>query len=413
MAATLNTRAFSQVSPREQVTRLAALPAVHEALAWLQRSEAELRRFQLDVARIPAPPFGERKRAEWLAQRWRELGLEEVEIDAAGNVTALRKGADPRARLLLLSAHIDTVFPAETPMQARAETGRLYGPGISDNAAGITALFAVASALKAGGIAPRAGILFVGNVGEEGEGDLRGMRYLYGESRYKDRIGPALILDGAGTDSIVTQGLGSRRFEVTVWGPGGHSWTDFGVPNPIVILSRAVSRFSDTAVPDEPRTSYNIGTITGGTSVNSIPESAAMRVDIRSSSRAEMDRVEKVLREAVAAAVREVQEPRARRPQVTFEIRQIGSRPVAELAPEARVYNIVRAVDAFLEIRSTIRRASTDANIPFSLGREAVSLGAGGNGGGAHTLGEWFDPAGRDVGLKRILLAVLALAGAE
>ncbi len=213
----------------------------------------------------------------------------------------------------------------------------------------------------------------------------------------------------------MTQALGSRRFEVIVRGPGGHSWSDFGVPNPIIVLARAIADFSDTPVPNDPKTAFNIGVIEGGTSVNSIPETARARVDIRSASVAEMERLEKALQDAVARAVKQLQEtrPNSRKPSLSFEIKPIGSRPAAELKPEARILVIMRAVDAFLNLKSHVRRASTDANIPLSLGREAVSIGAGGTGGGAHTVNEWYDATNRDLGLKRILLAVLALAGVE
>jgi acetylornithine deacetylase/succinyl-diaminopimelate desuccinylase-like protein len=360
---------------------------------------------------IPAPPFNERKRAEWLATRFRELGLADVAIDDTGNVTGLRKGTDPSSRLVALTAHIDTVFPAGTPINVRNEDKKLFGPGISDNGAGVTALFAIASALKVANVQTTSGVLFVGNVGEEGEGDLRGMRALFSDSKYKDKIERMLVLDGAGNDSIVTQALGSHRYDVIVKGPGGHSWTDFGAPNPIVILARAIAKFSETVVPADPRTSFNVGTITGGTSVNSIPEIASAKVDIRSASGEEIAKVEKALKTAVESSVREVPGSKVKKQNVTYEIKPIGSRPAAELPADARILKVIRTVDQFLSIKSQTRRASTDANIPLSLGREAISIGAGGAGGGAHTVGEWYDTSGRDLGLKRILLATLILAG--
>jgi acetylornithine deacetylase/succinyl-diaminopimelate desuccinylase-like protein len=415
MHITVNTRALATPTPKEEIARVAEMRPVHEAFRFFQLREGEFRRLQLELARIPAPPFGERNRAEWLAARFRDLGLEDVEIDKAGNVLALRSGSDPKAKLVTLTAHIDTVFPEGTPLNPKIEANKLFGPGVSDNAAGVIGLYAIAAGMKAASLKHRAGILFVGNVGEEGEGDLRGMRHLFSESKYKAQIGPTIVLDGAGNDSIVTQALGSRRFEVIVRGPGGHSWSDFGVPNPIIVLARAITSFSDTQVPADPKTSFNIGVIEGGTSVNSIPESAHARVDIRSASPGEIDRLEKALQDAVARAVKQLQEtrPNGRKPALSFEIRPIGSRPAADLRPESRILAILRAVDTFLHLRSNVRRASTDANIPLSLGREAVSIGAGGTGGGAHTLNEWFDASNRDLGLKRILLAVGALAGVE
>jgi tripeptide aminopeptidase len=412
MPISLNTRALSQTTPKEEVSRVAEARSVHNAFGWMQQREVDLKKFQAELVNIPAPPFAEQKRAEWLATKFRDAGLTDVEIDKIGNVTGLRKGSDPQAMLVALTAHIDTVFPAGTPVNVRVEDKKMFGPGISDNGAGVTALYALANALRVGNVANKAGILFVGNVGEEGEGDLRGMRVLFQESKYKDRIGSTLVLDGAGSDTIVTQALGSHRFEVTVRGPGGHSWTDFGAPNPIIILSRAIAKFSETVVPTDPRTSFNVGTIGGGTSVNSIPETASARIDIRSASSEEIDKVERALRTAVENAANEYQPAKGtKRTGVTYEIKPIGTRPAAELPTDARILKIIRAVDQFLAIKSQMRRASTDANIPLSLGREAISIGAGGTGGGAHTVGEWYDTTGRDLGLKRILLTVLALTG--
>jgi acetylornithine deacetylase/succinyl-diaminopimelate desuccinylase-like protein len=320
--------------------------------------------------------------------------------------------------LITVSAHLDTVFPANTPLNVRRQGARLYGPGVSDNAAGVTALLALAAAFEDFNLPHESSILFLGNVGEEGEGDLRGMRYIFSESPWKDAIRASLVLDGAGTDTIVSEALGSRRFEVTVRGPGGHSWSDFGAPNPIVALAHTIHLFSQTRVSPSPKSTFNIGVVRGGTSVNSIPESASMRVDIRSSSPEEIERIELELRRAIDQAV---QEQEARRPErnstpyrcgLAAEMALIGNRPGGELSQEARVLQIAHAVDSYLGNSAKIQRASTDANIPISLGREAIAIGAGGNGGGAHTLQEWFDPAGRSLGLERILLIVLLLAGA-
>lgn len=402
----------------QDVERVAALPGVKRALAWFAAHEPELRRWQMELARIPAPPFGEAARAQWLRARFAELGLEKVHIDPVGNVLGARRGAEPGAqregKYVAVTAHLDTVFPADTPLDVREEGGKLRGPGISDNASGVTALLALAAALGDSAPSHAANLLFVGNVGEEGEGDLRGMRHLFAEPQWKDSIAHTLVLDGSGTDTIVTQALGSRRFEVTVRGPGGHSWSDFGAPNPIVILSRAIAGFSRVKLPAEPRTSASVGVIHGGTSVNTIPESAGARVDIRSTSQEEMERLERALRLAVAEAVAEEAAGQRRgtsKSRPSFEIVSIGSRPAAELRPGAGILEVVRAVDAHLGNAARLHRASTDANIPLALGLEAVSLGAGGSGGGAHTLHEWYDPSGRELALQRILLAALTLAG--
>ena len=261
-------------------------------------------------------------------------------------------------------------------------------------------------------------IVFIGNVGEEGEGDLRGMRHIFSHARWKDSIRYSLVLDGAGSDTIVAEALGSRRFEVIVRGPGGHSWSDFGMPNPILVLARTIQAFSQTSLPSSPKTTFNVGVIRGGTSVNSIPESASMRVDIRSTSMAEMERLEASLRWALDKAIEEESQTSERRTAsqrrysgLSYEIVPIGNRPAGELDGSARILKVIRAVDTHLGNAAQIQRASTDANIPLSLGREAIAIGGGGVGGGAHTLQEWFDCGGRELGLKRILLTLLALSG--
>ncbi len=413
-----------RTAPEEEIAHLASLLEVQQACDWFRTSEPKLRQWQSELARIPAPPFGEALRSDWLAGRFRQLGLDDVRIDEAGNVLGVHPGAAHRGSYVALSAHIDTVFPPDSPLDIRQEGSKLLGPGVSDNGAGVTAMLAIAAALQATAIHPAQPILFLGNVGEEGEGDLRGMRHIFSQPRWLDSIAHNVILDGAGTDVIVAEALGSRRFEVTVRGPGGHSWSDYGIPNPIVILARAIEVFSRASIPQSPKTSSNVGVIHGGTSVNSIPETATMRVDIRSTSMDEIDRLERALRLAVDRSMnqgmdegketgRESLRSSARPSALTAEVTMIGNRPSGELPADARILRVVRAVDGHLNNPAHVQRASTDANIPLSLGREAVALGGGGRGGGAHTLQEWFDCSGRELGLQRILLVVLALAGVK
>jgi tripeptide aminopeptidase len=401
---------------QQDVARLAASPEVRSAFNWLRTQEPQLAQWQMEMARIAAPPFGETARGAWLAERFREVGLDDVRIDDVGNVFGVHPGFGQR--YVALSAHIDTVFPANTPLNIRQQGSRLYGPGVSDNGAGVTALLAIAALLRTVRVRHSLPFVFIGNVGEEGEGDLRGMRHIFSTPRWKDSIAYSIVLDGAGADTIVAEALGSRRFEVIVRGPGGHSWSDFGAPNPIVILAKGIEAFTTTPVPAVPKTTFNIGSIRGGTSVNSIPESASMKVDIRSTSMAEMERLEQTLRIALNRAVEdetmaaEMKSPAQRRPGVSCEVVAIGSRPAGELSTSARILHVIRAVDAQINNAAQVQRASTDANIPLSLGLEAIAIGGGGAGGGAHTLQEWFDSNGRELGLKRILLTMLALAGA-
>ncbi len=403
---------------QEEVARLAGSPQVRAAFDRFRAQESQFVLWQLEATRVAAPPFGEAARGAWLADRFRELGLTDVQVDEVGNVFGVRPGYG--TRLVALSAHIDTVFPLATPLNIRQQGSRLYGPGVADNGAGIAAMLAVASvlnsALGSARISHALPFVFIGNVGEEGEGDLRGMRHVFATPRWRDAIAYSVVVDGAGSDTVVAEALGSRRFEVIVRGPGGHSWSDFGAPNPIIALSRAIEAFSLTPVPATPKTTFNVGVIRGGTSVNSIPESASMRVDLRSTSMAEIDRLERALRvaleQAIAGENRAAGHHGTRKPQVVqSEVVEIGNRPAGELARDARLLKVIRAVDAQLGNTAQVQRASTDANIPLSLGREAIAIGGGGSGGGAHTLQEWFDCNGRELGLRRILLTMLALSG--
>src|SRR5579864_5222825 len=269
-------------SLQQEVARLAASPEIRSAFNWFRSQEPQFLHWQMEMARIAAPPFGESARAAWLSERFREIGLDDVRIDDVGNVFGTHPGFG--RRYIALSGHIDTVFPANTPLNIRQQGSRIYGPGVSDNGAGVVAMLAIASLLRSVRVRHALPFVFIGNVGEEGEGDLRGMRHIFSTPRWKDSIAYTLVLDGAGSDTLVAEALGSRRFEVIVRGPGGHSWSDFGAPNPIVVLARAIQAFTHVQVPATPKTTFNIGVIRGGTSVNSIPESASMRVDIRSTS---------------------------------------------------------------------------------------------------------------------------------
>jgi acetylornithine deacetylase/succinyl-diaminopimelate desuccinylase-like protein len=311
----------------------------------------------------------------------------------------------------MLSAHLDTVFPAGTDVQVEHDASRWTAPGISDNGTGLAALIAIARALRAAQIQPQLTILFVANVGEEGEGNLRGMRAMI--AAYGSRLKAVIALDGSSIDHVTTKALASRRVEVVITGPGGHSWSDFGLPNPINALVRASVRFINTKVPASPRTTFNLGQISGGTSVNSIPHEASLKVDIRSESDDELARLESALRECIAAGVRdEMESSRDRsRGKLEFKVDLLGSRPGGELRSDSPLLGALRAADDFVGNQSRAERSSTDANIPLSLGIDAISIGAGGNGGGAHSLQEWYDPAGREMGLQRALLTLLGISG--
>jgi acetylornithine deacetylase/succinyl-diaminopimelate desuccinylase-like protein len=419
-------QSFLSLNPLGQVPQLAAQRRVHQAFRWLHLHDGLLMDWQRTLVGIPAPPFGEAPRAAWLLEQFGSLGLTEATIDEEGNVLGLLPAAPATAtkppdaqRAVVLSAHIDTVFPAGTEVAPQMSGTRLTAPGACDNAAGVTGLLAIAAALIDASITLPCPVLFVGNVGEEGEGDLRGMRYLYQRSPWRDRIAAHIVLDGAGHEVAVTEALGSRRFLATVSGPGGHSWTDAGSPNPIAILSHAIAGLTTAGEPRETRTTLNVGTIEGGSSVNAIPEHASARFDLRSTSSEELVCLEvelhRAIEDAVLAANRAAAELRKRRPnaQAAFTIERIGDRPAGRLENASNgqtLYDDLLAVDRHLGIRTEPRIASTDANIPLSLGVAAVSIGAGGDGGGIHTRNEWYDATQREQALKRILLLMMLTA---
>jgi tripeptide aminopeptidase len=411
----------SPPSAYSRVTALASKRAIHAAFAWLHGNAKTILDWQLELCAIPAPPFGEQARSEWLEARFREIGLDRIVIDEVGNVLGFlpspHLSPESTGHVVALSAHLDTVFPVGTALrpQVRMVDGRerIEAPGACDNGAGVVGMLAIAQALVKSGAELPAALLFVGNVGEEGEGDLRGVRHLYQQRSLAGRIAAHIVLDGAGADSAVTQALGSKRYQITVSGPGGHSFTDSGTPNPIAAISSALVALAATALPEEPRTTLNVGTIHGGTSVNSIPESAVASVDFRSTSSDELVRLEVALHRAVEDAVdhwnRRTMPIDRLRGLLTYRIDMIGNRPAALLPDDSPILNALRGVDRHLGLQSGSRLGSTDANVPISLGVPALSLGAGGDGGGAHTLAEWYSTKDRETGLRRILLLTAAM----
>ncbi|MGH9645914.1 MAG: M20/M25/M40 family metallo-hydrolase, partial [Bryobacteraceae bacterium] len=392
------------------VADLARAPELRVALDWFRRERAWINEQHLKLCRVPAPTFLEQKRAEWMSERFQTLGWDS-RLDSSGNVVAALPGRRDRATVAV-TAHLDTVLAPRSPDEIKLSgDGRLLGPGVSDNGAGLAALLALAAAWNAAPPLPDAPLapLLIANVGEEGEGNLSGMRYLCRESN-GSRPKAFLVLDGPNTDHITCRALASRRFEVSVTGPGGHSWSDYGAGNPVHALSRAISEFA-TSIPagapldPAPRSSFNFGLIQGGTSINCIPTEARAKVDLRSESAGKIDEMASLLGACVAQAA-EIENNRATAGRVTARLKEIGSRPGGELREGAPILNCILAVDAFLGIRSRLDCSSTDANIPLSLGIPAVSIGAGGQGGGAHTPAEWFHPESRELGLRRILLAL-------
>lgn len=410
----LSTEAVRRAKPDPKLAKtlseLASHANVRKALKFLSAQRNWITEQHLAVCRIPAPTFFEEKRAEWMAAQFRALGWDS-KLDRAGNVVAF---PDSRREgpFVALTAHLDTVLAPKRPEDVFiAPGGRFRGPGVSDNGAGLAGLLAFASLWKSEPPLPVSPIL-IANVGEEGEGNLSGMRFLCRQSPLAGKIRTYLVLDGPGTDHITCRALASRRFEVTITGPGGHSWSDHGTVNPVHALSRAIHFFTEgqfeDGFPISPRVSFNFGILDGGISVNSIPTSARAKLDVRSEDQERIEELSQYLSFALERAV-SLENERASAGRLQAKIREIGARPGGVIPPDSRLLPFLHAVDSHLNIRAHLDCASTDANIPLSMGLEAVSIGAGGQGGGAHTPEEWFDPDGRDVGLQRILLTLCLL----
>ncbi len=393
---------------------LASEPGLHRAFRWLHLHELQLRQWQLQFLAVAAPPFGESARAAWFCERFEELGLTEAHIDDEGNAVALLLGEgcpSPSSGAVLLSAHLDTVFPPEVDCTPHEEGMVIHGPGACDNGAGLAALLGIAAAMQYAGFRPARPVVFAANVGEEGEGNLRGMRHLFAHRPYNAAIEAAIALEGAGNALVVDRALGSRRLRATLTGPGGHSWADAGRPNPVLVLSAALLAVAALPLPAQPRTTLNIGRLQGGTSVNSIPSSAIADLDLRSTSERELDRLEFTVLTRLSA---EVEAETARQTRTTAEgdrlqlhMERTGHRAVGALGADTALARSLRAVDRHLAITTEPRIGSTDANHPLSLGIPALAVGAGGTGGGLHTPREWYNPTGRELALRRILMLLL------
>jgi tripeptide aminopeptidase len=401
---------FSTRATEDLIEKLAQDPRCARALDWTDKNATWVTDQQIRLNEIPAPEFQEAQRGTYLKKLFEQAGLK-VHVDKTGNVIGERPGSQPQSAVLVV-AHLDTVFPAGTDVSVKRDGTRLEAPGISDNAAGLAAVIGAARAISESRVATNKTIIFAGDVGEEGEGNLRGIRALV--ESYGVRLAVVIAVDGASSDHITTQGIASRRFEIRITGPGGHSWSDFGGPNAITALARGIVRFSSYRVPDEPRSSFNFGVIEGGTSVNSIPSSASVKIDLRSEEESELAKMEAALREAMQNGMREeITATNSLGDALQLNFRSVGARPAGKLPENSPLLGTVRSVDQYLGIRSRLERSSTDANIPLSQGIPAIALGGGGKGGGSHTLAEWYDPAGRELGLKRLVLITLALAGVQ
>ncbi len=409
--------AASAQTPDAVVRRIRSGDGYRVASGFLDRDYDRFVRELITLTEIPAPPFKERVRAAAYLELLKDAGLAAVEQDDEGNVMGVWRGSAPAGGpMLAVLAHLDTVFPEGTAVKVKKTGTRLEAPGIGDDTRGLAVMLSVVRAMRAAGLTTRDDILFVGNVGEEGEGDLRGVKYLLSKGRYKARIRQFVSIDGAGEQrAVVTGAVGSLRYRVAFKGPGGHSYGAFGVVNPAFAMGDAIQRFSKIAVPAHPKTTFNVGVVGGGASVNAIPADVFMDVDMRSESPAELKRLDTAFRQLVADAVAAENSARSSaQGRITADLKLIGDRPSGATAVDSMLVQTTAAVIRAFGATPSFTASSTDANFPISLGIPAITIATGGDGGRAHALDEWtdVDKSAAVKGAEVVLTLLLAVAGA-
>jgi len=382
-------------------------PDVRKALDYLQaHHEAHLSK-QVEIAEIPAPTFHEAERARFMAAQFRRIGLKNVEIDKQGNALGWRAGRSPET--MVVAAHLDISFPVGVNTKVRKEGNRWHAPGLADDSRGLAALLAIAEGLEYGNVETRQTLLFVANVGEEGLGDLIGVKYLFRESPHKDKLKSFISIDGTNPSRIVNGGSGVKRYRISIKGAGGHSYGNFGRPNAIHAAGRMIGRFAAIEVPASPKTTYNVGNIKGGTMVNAIAEECTFEIDMRSESPAELDKLELKMLEAVRLAIEEENKFRAASGEkLTGDSKLVGHRPAGRTPETHALIEAAQWASRSTGHTPRLTFSSTDSNFPISLGVPAVTLGGGGRSDNAHSLKEWFEPAEAWKGPQTVLLTVLA-----
>lgn len=398
-----------RVSPEveEIYAKLAACEQVTKGLAFLQADEEKTLGDQKEISEIPSPPFKEEVRAAYYRKRLEALGLKEVTTDGEGNVFGVYKGSGGGPKLFI-AAHLDTVFPEGTDLTVTTKEGRLYGPGIADDARGLAAILSIVRALNAAGVKPVGDIVFGGTVGEEGLGDLRGVKAFF---REHEDIDGFITVDGTKVSLITYLATGSFRYEITYRGPGGHSFNAFGTPSPIHALGRAIAKIAEVRTPAEPKTTFTVGVVSGGTSVNSIAFEASMLLDLRSNRQEELQKLEDTVLPLLTAAAAE-ENARWNSEAITVEVKKVGDRPAGEQSPQTPMVQAAWAAALALGEKGELSPASsTDANLPISLGIPALRLAGGGTEGANHSLGEWFDPTKAYLGPQKVFLTILGLVG--
>src|SRR6516165_317973 len=388
-----------------------ANPKVIKALEDIKADDGQAFAEQKRNTEIPAPPYKERQRAEYFLKRLVELGFKDASIDAEGNVIALRRGSGGGRPKLVVSAHLDTVFPEGTDVTVKEKDGVILAPGIGDDSRGLAALLSMIKSLNANAIATVGDLMFVGTVGEEELGNLRGVRALFRDHADIDGF---ISIDGLGVTKVVNQATGSHRYEMTFKGPGGHSFQEFGLPSAIHAMGRAITKISELQTPSDPKTTFTVGTVHGGTSVNAIAAEARMAVDMRSNSTDELLKLEARLLDLVKQAVAE-ENARWNTDKLAVEIKLIGDRPAGLVADDSPIVEAAeRAVPAVAVGRTaSLAGASTDSNQPMSMGIPAVTIGGGGVGGNWHSRNEWYKPVEAYLGPQGALLTSLVLAGLD
>lgn len=366
----------------------------------------------LAIVRVAAPPFQESERAKLVARLLGDQGLA-VSFDEVGNVIAATP-QHPDQPPVIVAAHLDTVFPPETDITVRRNGSRIHAPGIADNSRGLAAMIALARVLKDQELRTALPVLFVATVGEEGVGDLRGVKHLFRPGSRLRTAAAFITLDGTGRRRIVYRAIGSRRFRITITGPGGHSWADWGIANPAHALGLAIAGMDQIEVPRQPRSALTVGRLAGGTSVNAVPAEAWCEVDLRSEAANVLADFESAVRRTTEAALEHVNSHRKRgTAALQLDIRLIGDRPSGETPMHAQLVRAARAATRAVGETPELVASSTDANIPISLGIPAIALGAGGESGGTHTTEEWYSNDGGPEGIERALLVLLDVAGLE
>ena len=386
--------AIAADTPEETRAReLTSSPQFQAVVAAYERDFDRFVAELIQLTEIPAPPFGEKERGEAFARLLRESGIEDVSTDAEGNVIGVRRGKG-QGPLLAVAAHLDTVFPAGTDVRVKRSGTRLIAPGVGDDTRGLAFVLAFTRAIREAKIETPGDMLIIGNVGEEGPGDLRGMRYLFTKGPWKDRIARFISVDGGNLDLVTTGALGSLRYKVTFKGPGGHSWGAFGQVNPAFAMGNAMAKLGKVVVPKRPKVSYNVGVVSGGTSVNSIPFEVAMEVDMRSASPEELRKIDAEFKRIVAEAVEEENAARLTTfGRVTVELKLIGERPSGTTPPDSPIARQIAGTMKVFDKVPVWETSSTDANIPISLGIPAVAIArnSANKGGRGHSLDEWTD----------------------